>query len=60
MPVSSSDGLLKGSFGEESVTGTAESASLTRDLKETLETLAAGKLFLQEFFESCSGDKPAT
>lgn len=60
MPVSNSDGVLQSSLEEESVTGSAESACLIWCFKETLKTLAAGKLFLQEFFEPCSGDKHAT
>lgn len=59
-PVTSDDCLLQYSFAGVSVTGSAAPASLIWYLKETLEKLVAGKLFLQEFFELCSGDKPAT
>lgn len=50
MPVSSNDGLLQGLFEEESVARRAESACLLWYLKETLETVAAGKAVSSRIF----------
>lgn len=50
MPVSSNDGLLQGLFEEESVARSAESACLLWYLKETLETVAAGKAVSSRIF----------